>query len=316
MGKEMDMEMERSLNVLEQDAVREKVRQGYAQIAESGRTGCCGGGATSQPSGAEAHGLGGALGSGGGGCCGTPIGAKLSAAELAAQIGYREEELLQLPEGANLGLSCGNPTAIAGLRAGQVVLDLGSGGGFDVFLAGPKVGAGGRVIGVDMTPAMLSKARKNAEHYRQATGLNNVEFRLGEIEHLPVADGSVDVVISNCVINLSPDKAQVWREIARVLAPGGTVAASDIALLRELPDSVRGMLEAYVGCIAGAVLVNEYRAMVEAAGLKAVALTPKPQYIAALMASDDPLYGSLAKQLPAGTTPMDFVTSLDVTAQR
>src|SRR5690606_39107122 len=142
-------------------------------------------------------------------------------------------------------------------------------------------------IGVDMTPQMLGKARGNLESYRKSTGLENVEFRLGEIEHLPVADASVDVVISNCVINLSPDKPQVWREIARVLKPDGRVAASDMALLRPLPDNVRGMAEALVGCVAGAVLVDAYQAMVEAAGLTEVALRPKPEYVAALESFQD-----------------------------
>ena len=197
------------------EALRNQVRDGYAQIAEAGT-----------------------LTIATGGCCGAPAASTGKAGwtheQLADRLGYSSEQIQALPEGANMGLSCGNPTAIANLRAGQVVLDLGSGGGFDCFLAGPKVGATGRVIGVDMTPAMLQKARRNVASYQRSTQLDNVEFRLGEIEHLPVADASVDVVISNCVINLSPDKAQVWREIARVLRPGGVVAASDMALFKRL----------------------------------------------------------------------------------
>lgn len=247
-----------------------------------------------------------------GGCCGPGWSAK----GLAEKLGYSPEQVASLPEGTNMGLSCGNPTAIANLKPGQVVLDLGSGGGFDVFLAGPKVGATGRVIGVDMTPAMLTKARQNTAHYQRSTGLANVEFRLGEIEHLPVADNSVDVVISNCVINLSPDKPQVWREIARVLRPGGTVAVSDMALLRELPPAVRAKVEALVGCIAGAVLLDEYRAAIEAAGLRGVVLTPKPEYVATLASFEDPLYREMAAALPAGTTAADFITSVDVTATK
>jgi ubiquinone/menaquinone biosynthesis C-methylase UbiE len=213
-----------------------------------------------------------------------------------------------------MGLSCGNPTAIAALTPGQVVLDLGSGGGFDCFLAGPKVGPTGRIIGVDMTPDMLAKARRNIASYRQRTGLDNVEFRLGEIEHLPVADNSVDVVISNCVINLSPDKPQVWRDIARVLKPGGKVAVSDLALLRPLPQAIRQMADALVGCIAGAVMVEEYRAMIEAAGLSNIELKLKPEYVASLSEFQDPLYRKIAEALPAGTTAADFITSIDVTA--
>ncbi|MFI5379566.1 MAG: arsenite methyltransferase [Tepidisphaerales bacterium] len=281
--------------VSEQD-VREKVRHGYAAIAQTGA-------------------LGTATAPKGGGCCGPTCGG-MTADALAGQIGYSAEEIKALPEGANMGLSCGNPTAIANLKPGQVVLDLGSGGGFDVFLAGPKVGAAGRVIGVDMTPEMLSKARRNTAGYRKTTGLDNIEFRLGEIEHLPVADASVDVVISNCVINLSPDKPQVWREIARVLRPGGRVAASDMALLRLLPADVAEMVEALVGCIAGAVLLDEYRQMVVAAGLVDVALRPKPDYVAALADSKDPLYQRIAKSLPKGMTAADFITSVDVTASK
>ncbi len=283
------------------ERLRDTVRSGYAQIAEqghlqaaTGKGGCCG------PSSSAAS------------CCGSGW----SAEDLAGKLGYSTVQLTALPEGANMGLSCGNPTAIAGLKAGQVVLDLGSGGGFDCFLAGPKVGAAGRVIGVDMTPEMLGKARRNIAQYAKSSGLTNVEFRLGEIEHLPVADSSVDVVISNCVINLSPDKPQVWREIARVLRPGGTVAVSDLALLRPLPDAVRDMVEALVGCVAGAVLIDEYRSMIEAAGLQVTALARKPEYVATLQRFEDPLYARMAAALPAGTTAADFITSLDVQARK
>ncbi len=267
--------------------LREAVREGYARIARAPGTG---------------------------GCCGAESG--LTADALARRIGYSAEEIRGLPEGANMGLSCGNPTALAALMPGQVVLDLGAGGGFDAFLAGPRVGVSGRVIGVDMTPEMLAKARRNIDGYRRRTGLDNVEFRLGEIEHLPVADASVDVVISNCVINLSPDKPRVWREIARVLKPGGRVAASDMALLHPLPAAVKGMVEALVGCVAGAVMLDEYRRMVAAAGLADVVLKPKPEYVAALAGLKDPLYAEIARALPAGTTAADFVTSVDVTASK
>lgn len=277
---------------------RDQVRDGYARIARTGTLAT-----VTAPD--------------GGGCCGSDAGkAGWTHEQLADRLGYNAQQVRDLPDGANMGLSCGNPTAIAALQPGQVVLDLGSGGGFDCFLAGPRVGADGRVIGVDMTPDMLAKARSNIDVYRQRTGLDNVEFRLGEIEHLPLADASVDVVISNCVINLSPDKPQVWREIARVLRPGGTVAASDMALLQELPASVRQMVEAMVGCVAGAVRVDQYQAMVEAAGLDQVALTPKPQYVEALTASNDPLYRRIAAELPEGQTPADYITSLDVQAAR
>jgi arsenite methyltransferase len=274
--------------------MRESVREGYAKVAKTGS-------------------LTSLVLPQGGGCCG---GEAMPVEELARKIGYSVEQLQALPEGANMGLSCGNPMLIGQLKAGQTVLDLGSGGGFDVFLAGPKVGAAGRVIGVDMTPEMLAKARRNVPTYERNTGLANVEFRLGEIEHLPVADGSVDVVISNCVINLSPDKPQVWREIARVLKPGGRVAVSDMALLRELPKDVEQMIEALVGCVAGAVLMEKYREMVAAAGLKDVVLTVKPEYVAALASFEDPLYRKIAQSLPEGTSAADFITSLDVTAMK
>jgi len=191
------------------------------------------------------------------------------AAEFACSIGYSEEELKVIPDEANLGLSCGNPTALASLIEGEMVLDLGSGAGFDCFLAASKVGSKGRVIGVDMTPEMIEKARANA-----AKGnISNVEFRLGEIEHLPVEEETVDVIISNCVINLSDDKQRVFREMYRVLKSGGRIAISDIALRRELPREVRASVDAYVGCVAGAVLVDEYRPLIEAAGFENVSVS-------------------------------------------
>jgi SAM-dependent methyltransferase len=251
--------------------------------------------------------------SGGGGCCG---GTTLTAEQVAKAVGYSAADLASLPSGANMGLSCGNPTALASLAPGEVVLDLGSGGGFDCFLAGPRVGASGRVIGVDMTADMLSRARTGLEHYRKASGLDNVEFRLGEIEHLPLADSSVDVVISNCVLNLSTDKAATWREIARVLKPGGRVAISDLALLRPLPDGVRADVEALVGCVAGAILVSEMRALAQAAGLAGVEITAKPDYVSTFEDAQDPLYRRIAQALPAGTTTSDFVTSVEVVARK
>jgi arsenite methyltransferase len=287
------------------ERLREAVRAGYAAIAETGRFS----GVVADPgTGADAGAC-----CGGGGCCGPTT---TTAEQVAIAVGYGRSDLADLPEGANLGLSCGNPTALASLVEGEVVLDLGSGGGFDCFIAGPRVGPGGQVIGVDMTPQMLQRARANLVSYEQRTGLRNVSFRLGEIEHLPVADASVDVVISNCVLNLSPDKAQVWREIARVLRPGGRVAVSDLALLQPLPAAVRADLEALVGCIAGAEPLETMRSHAEAAGLREIVLTPKPQYVDAMCDWQDPLYRRIAEQLPDGATVGDFVVSLDVQARR
>lgn len=215
-----------------------------------------------------------------------------------------------------MGLSCGNPTALASLRPGEVVLDLGSGGGFDCFIAGAKVGPTGRVIGVDMTAAMLSKARAQTSEYFRRTGNENVEFRLGEIENLPVADSSVDVVISNCVLNLSPDKARVWREIARVLRPGGRVAISDLALQKPLPATTVADLEALVGCIAGAELVETTRRNAAEAGLVAIELVEKSDYIEAMTSWEDPLYRRVIDSLPAGSKPSDYITSLEVRARK
>jgi SAM-dependent methyltransferase len=290
------------------DAVRQQVRDGYTSIARVGSwsaaqsataapaTGCCGGGYSA-----------------GGGCCG-PV--TFSPEQLAAAIGYSQGELASAPEGANMGLSCGNPTAIASLKPGEVAVDLGSGGGFDCFIAGPKVGATGRVIGVDMTPEMVTKARRNIASYAAQTGLANVEFRLGEIENLPLADASADVVISNCVLNLSPDKPRVWQEVARVLKPGGRVAVSDLSLLQPLPEPVLQDVEALIGCVAGAVLVEETQKQIAAAGLCDIMLTPKPHYIDAMTNWDDPLYRRIVAALPTGSKPSDFITSLDISARK
>lgn len=297
------------------DAVRDHVRAGYSAIAKTGgwspdlwmqsvaspevprpkaspqSAGCC---------------------SGAGGCCGP---ATFSPEQLAKAIGYAQSDAALVPE-ANLGLSCGNPTAIASLKPGEVVLDLGSGAGFDCFIAGPKVGSTGRVIGVDMTPDMLTRARNNIQTYTRQTGLANVEFRLGEIEHLPVADASVDVVISNCVLNLSPDKSQVWREIARVLRPGGRVAVSDLALLKPLPPAVEQDVAALIGCVAGAVLVDETRRQMLAAGFAQIDLRSKPEYIDAMTNWDDPLYRQVLANLPQGSKASDYITSLDISARK
>ncbi len=278
------------------DTIRDTVRTGYAKIAESGSLNA-----------AE----GSDCGCGPGGCCGGS-----DADTLAKAVGYDAAELANLPDGANMGLSCGNPTALASLQSGERVVDLGSGGGFDCFLAGPKVGAKGQVIGVDMTAEMVTKARRNTTTYRERSGLDNVEFRLGEIEHLPLADSSVDVVISNCVINLSPNKSQVWKEIARVLAPGGRAAVSDLALLKPLPEAVVGMVEALVGCIAGAELIEATRANIEAAGLTVEALEPKLEYVATMDKWQDPMYQQIAAALPEGETLAEYVTSLNITTRK
>jgi SAM-dependent methyltransferase len=283
--------MSDSRSVIDSDAVRQKVLEGYGKIAGSGGS-CCGAAPI---------------------CCGsTPVASE----DLAKHIGYSAEDLAALPEGANMGLSCGNPNALAALKPGEVVLDLGAGGGFDVFIAGQKVGPTGRAIGVDMTPEMLSKARKNLGTYRERTGLENVEFRLGEIEHLPVANASVDVLISNCVINLSPDKPQVWREIARVLKPGGRVAVSDLALLKPLPAAVAESVEALIGCVAGAVLVSETERMAREAGLVDIVTTAKSAYIDGMEDWQDPLYQKIVAHLPAGAKPSDYVTSLEITGRK
>ncbi len=223
--------------------IRKQVRKSYAKVVE-GSSGCSCGPNSS--------------------CCGGAT----TAEQISAKVGYSAEEMGAVPEGANLGLGCGNPLAHAAIHEGDTVLDLGSGAGFDCFLAARKVGKTGRVIGVDMTHEMLLKARENAKK----SGATNVEFRLGEIEALPVADNSVDLIISNCVINLSPDKARVFREAFRVLKPGGLLMVSDIVLTRELPESVRTSMEAYASCIAGASLKDAYLDLIRKAHFSDVAV--------------------------------------------
>lgn len=239
-------------------------------------------------------------------CCGTDVG------EFAKTIGYSEEELSAAPEEANLGLGCGNPVALAGLREGEIVLDLGSGAGFDCFLAAGKVGPSGKIIGVDMTPEMVERARGSARR----NGFDNVEFRLGDIENLPVADNSVDVVMSNCVINLSAEKPRVFQEIYRVLKSGGRVAISDIALLKELPEKLRESTEAYVGCVAGALLVDQYEATVAASGLKDIEVTVSGFSDCVQPDTSDPVGRAILDPLEDGESIRDYVVSLYVEGRK
>jgi ubiquinone/menaquinone biosynthesis C-methylase UbiE len=210
---------------------------------------------------------------------------------MSKKMGYSQEELEKLPEGANLGLGCGNPVALASLKEGDTYLDLGSGAGIDCFLAAEKVGKTGKVIGVDMTPEMIHRARENAKK----TEYDNVEFRLGEIEHLPVEDNSVDVITSNCVINLSPDKAAVFKEAHRVLRPGGRLMISDIVLLKTLPQAVMDSIEAYVSCVAGALLKEEYLGIVRETGFKDIKIISESS--SGDVWVEDPLAGSIIQQL-------------------
>src|SRR5262245_29495224 len=238
------------MDTLTSNTVRQAVRERYGKAAleaGQGNSGCC------APS-----------------CCSPESGKE---ADTSQAIGYSLEEITVVPEGSNLGLGCGNPQAIASLKAGETVLDLGSGAGFDAFLAARQVGHSGFVIGVDMTPEMIAKARSNAER----GGFRNVEFRLAEIEHLPVLSNSVDVIISNCVINLSPEKQQVFKESFRVLKGGGRLAISDIVATAELPEVMRKDLALYVGCMAGASLVQDLERMLTDIGFAEVRIQPKDE---------------------------------------
>ena len=236
--------------------IREAVRARYGRIAETGSSvGCC------EPAGAGQETASGC------GCSSVTT-------ESMDALGYTDEQRAAIPSGADLGLGCGNPLAHAAVAKGETILDLGSGAGIDAFLAARETGPSGHVIGVDMTPAMLSRARENAAKH----GFGNVEFRLGEIESLPVANGSVDLIISNCVVNLSPDKPRVFREALRVLRPGGRLILSDIVLVAELPAAVRSSVEAYVGCVAGASMKADYLRMLQEAGFERVEVVEEKRY--------------------------------------
>jgi len=242
---------------VKEEKVKKIVREGYAKIAKKEKTSAA------------------ALTS----CCSNT--SNLSE-DISRRIGYSEEEIGSVPVEANLGLGCGNPVALASLKKGQTVLDLGSGGGFDCFLAANRVGKSGKVIGVDMTPEMIDKARENARKGKY----QNVEFRLGEIENLPVADGKVDVVISNCVINLSPNKKRVFEEAFRVLKPNGRLIVSDIVLLRKLPEAIRKSVQAYVGCLAGAEMKDTYLQMIRDAGFQEIKVIEENFFPVEDMAND------------------------------
>ena len=228
----------------EREEIRQAVRDKYGSVAQATDTGC-----------------------------GCSISSCCNPGDVSVALGYSPEQLTAAPEGANMGLGCGNPHAIASLKEGETILDLGSGGGFDCFLAAQAVGETGRVIGVDVTPEMVSKAHQNGA----SAGFKNIEFRLGEIESLPVADASVDVIISNCVINLSPEKPRVFREALRVLKPGGRLAISDVVATAQLPDEMKKDLALYAGCVAGAASIDELVDMLRKAGFTHIRIQPKDE---------------------------------------
>lgn len=239
-----------SIDAASQDQQRLNVRDVYAKVANASDESGCDGPAAS--------------------CCGTSDDEAINTL-ISTRLGYSQADLDLVPEGADMGLGCGNPQTIAALKAGETVIDLGSGGGFDCFLASPQVGATGRAIGIDMTPDMLSKARANAVKGK----FENVEFRLGEIEHLPVADNTADVIISNCVINLSPDKPQVFREAFRVLKSGGRLAISDVVATIELPEEMRNDPLLVAGCMGNAALIDDLQQAMQNVGFKDISIQPK-----------------------------------------
>jgi arsenite methyltransferase len=241
MSQSLDKSDNHASSQKQADEIRQNVRESYSQVAEASNEGDCCGTASS--------------------CCGVSDDAAINTL-VSTRLGYSEDDLEKVPEGADMGLGCGNPRAIASIKAGETILDLGSGGGFDCFLAAAETGESGQVIGIDMTPTMLSKARNNAAKGRY----NQVEFRLGEIEHMPVANDTIDVIISNCVINLSPDKKQVFSEAFRVLKPGGRLAISDVVASMELPDEIRNDLALYSGCMAGASQISELETILQDCG--------------------------------------------------
>ncbi len=262
-------------------SVKEMVREGYGKIAVQSCS-CCGSG---------------------------------DCEEISRKVGYGERQLEEIPDEANLGLGCGNPTALASIRAGDTVLDLGSGAGLDCFLASARVGSGGRVIGVDMTPEMVDRATRNAREH----GYGNVEFRLGEIERLPVEDGSVDLILSNCVINLSPDKPQVFAEAFRVLKPGGQLCISDLVLTGNLPDGVRTSVAAYIGCLSGAVRKERYLQFIRDAGFSGVSIITDQPFPVDCMLNDETarvLLDDLSFPAEGRTALSALVRSITLTAEK
>ncbi len=245
------------MDTLKSEQIKQAVRERYSAIATGKLSSCCGENAKPVTQAKSP-------------CCPTKE-ADDSVLTYSKTIGYSAEELRNVPDESNMALGCGNPTAIANLKQGEVVLDLGSGGGFDCFLSAQQVGETGKVLGVDMTPEMISKARQNAVK----GNFTNVEFRLGEIEHIPVADSSVDVIISNCVINLSTEKPQVFREAFRVLKPGGRLAISDVVLSAKLPDEILNDMSLYCECTSGAITIEEYQTELQKAGFTEISIKPK-----------------------------------------
>ena len=251
----------------DKEVIRQAVRESYGKVARSGtiapiigpETSCCGqSGQTIEKAPAAS-------------CCGSSP--EITSQQLSTLMGYSKEDIDSIPAGANMGLGCGNPVALASLKPGETVVDLGSGGGFDCFLAAKQVGRTGKVIGVDMTPDMISKARMNAEKI----GTNTVEFRLGEIEHLPVADNHADIIMSNCVINLSPDKQKVYDDAYRILKPGGRLAISDVVATKPLPAEIQQDLELLSACVGGAATIDETKKMLGKSGFQNIEIIPKVQ---------------------------------------
>ena len=265
---------------LEDNKIKKIVREAYGKVATRSRgSSCCSPSTNSENLSSSSCGMG---------TC-APIAIPADKIEdfmknYSAHLGYTEDDLKSIPKGANLGAGCGNPTAHASIKEGEVVLDLGSGGGIDCFIAANSVGRTGKVIGVDMTPAMIDRARKNSKE----GNFDNVEFRLGEIENLPVADNSVDLIMSNCVINLAPDKERVFREAYRVLKPGGRIMVSDIVLLKELPEEIKSNIEAYVSCIGGAILKDKYIEAIEKAGFQEVEILEESNFSTVDFLLNDP----------------------------
>jgi arsenite methyltransferase len=249
---------------MDKQDIKKEVRERYARVVTQDKSCACSDASTAKAS----------------SCCGPSN--LITAEQLSKSVGYADADMNSVPEGANLGLGCGNPVALASLKEGEVVLDLGSGAGFDCFLASQKVGPKGKVIGVDMTPEMIDRARENV----RKGNYKNVEFRLGEIENLPVADNSVDIIISNCVINLSEDKPRVFREAFRALKPSGRLMVSDIVLLADLPGPVLESIEAYVGCVAGASKKADYLKAIRDAGFTEVSVVDQTVFPTDALASD------------------------------